>query len=239
MPYPGNLIMIDGIAGSGKTTVINAMFEQLVAEGRSCWRLQDWKEEAPPRFDDVKEYDVLFTYEPTRHWVGAAIRNELSHNKMFRALSHAHAFALDREIQYRRLIIPALQAGRTVIQDRGVSTSLVYQPTMAHGPSLHAVKALPGNVVALANAPQHLVITRAPFEHVAERIRTRADESKGVYSIDLDLLRRADERFRAPWFRKLFESRGTTLHDLDTSGTLEQSKANAIAILSNILKETK
>ena len=110
----GTFIMIDGIAGSGKTTVIQAMFKELVARGLRCFRLQDWKETHPPRFEEIPDFDVYFTSEPTRQWIGAAIREEMSRvDQLYGGEELAHAFALDREIMYRRLIIPAKRAKKS------------------------------------------------------------------------------------------------------------------------------
>lgn len=228
-------IIVDGIAGSGKTTVIRTIHEHLCTQGKTCFRLQDWKEERPPTFDEINQFDVYFTYEPTRTWVGRAIRYELSQTNLpYGGEELAHAFALDRQIMYRRLILPALNAGKIVIQDRGVTTSLVYQSIMPNGLSVDEIAKLPGNKLALDHAPNHLILTTIPIEQIIERIADRKDEGKGVFG-DIELMRRVDVRFREQWFRELFESHGTQLHTLDTSGTIEESKANAIQLISSLL----
>lgn len=234
----GKFIMIDGIAGSGKTTVIKAIYDW-VQSRYNCFRLEDWTKDRPPTFDDVKNVDVLFCFEPTRQWIGAAIRQEMSQTEQpYDGLELAHAFALDREIMYRRLILPALQAGKIVIQDRGVSTSLVYQPIMPNGIPVLEVANLPGNKLALQHAPDHLVLTSVPIEQIAERIRMRpaTQGAVGVFA-DVEFMRRVDIVYRAPWFREMFESHGTQFHTLDTSGTLEDSKANAVQLISKLLEE--
>jgi thymidylate kinase len=232
----GLFIMIDGIAGSGKTTVIKAMYEW-VESHYTCFRLEDWTKDRPPTFDDVKNTDVLFTLEPTRQWVGAAIRQEMSQTEHpYDGLELAHAFSLDRQLMYRRLILPALDAGKIIIQDRGVSTSLVYQPIMPNGISAQDVANLPGNKLALEHAPDHLILTSVPVEQIVERIRMRPSSqgAAGVFA-DVELARRVDAVYRAPWFRELFTSHGTQFHTLDTSGTLEQSKTNAVDLISKLL----
>ena len=228
--------MIDGIAGSGKTTVIQAMHETLVTQGVRCYRMQDWKGDHPPAFDEIPDADVLFTFEPTRTWVGRAIRDELSHIKDYNGVSHAHAFALDREIQYRRLILPALDAGKIIVQDRGVSSSIVYQPIMENSLSLEEVCKLPGNALALENVPTHFIHIDCPIDRIADRIRSRTEESKGVY-IDVEYLRHVDARYREPWFRELFESRGTQMHSIDTGGTLEETRERAAAMIRQLVRQ--
>lgn len=233
----GTFIMIDGIAGSGKTTVIQAMFDHLQTLGLRSFRLQDWKESHPPTFKEIPDFDVYFTFEPTRQWIGAAIRGEMSRaDQPYGGEELAYAFAIDREIMYRRLIMPALEAGKIIVQDRGVSTSIIYQPIQSNSLSLEEILLLPGNNLALQLAPTHLVLTSTPVEKIIDRIRNRpaSQGAAGVFA-DVELARRVDARYREPWFRELFESRGTRIHTLDTSGTLEQSKSNAIALIATLL----
>jgi thymidylate kinase len=237
METPARLVVIDGIAGSGKSTFVRAAVEWAREQGRRAFDLAAWSAERddPPRFEDVSEHDVFFTFEPTRQWTGAAIRRELSRTDVpYSGTSLAHAFALDREIMYRRLVLPALAAGKTVVQERGVCTSLVYQPIMPAAPSIEEIAALPGNALALSRPPDHLILTRLDPALAVERLKDRGDESRGVFA-DIELLRRADERFCAEWFRDLFLSRGTILHDLSTAVPIETANASAKALISTIL----
>ena len=235
MQMKGRFIIVDGLTGSGKSTVMDAVGDWAVQCGHRIFRLHDWKESAPPRFEDIPDYDVYFTYEPTRSWVGAAIRYELSRtDKPYGGEELAHAFALDRELSYRRLILPALEAGKTVIQDRGVSSSIVYQPVMPNSVSLETILSLPGNKLALEHAPNALVLTKLSATVAFERIASRADENKGVFA-DLNFLKQQEERFAAPWFRELFEQRGTTVFELDTSDTLDESRRRATDLINHIL----
>jgi len=227
--------MVDGIAGSGKSTVLKSVHTWAQESDHRIFRLIDWNEPAPPRYEDVSDYDLYFTYEPTRNWVGGAIRYELSReDHPYGGTELADAFALDRQIMYRRLIIPALEAGKIVIQDRGVSSSLVYQPIMPQSVPLEEVMNLPGNQLALAYAPDALILTRIPAELAHARIHARTDEAKGVFA-QLDFLKQLEERFQEPWLKELFETRGTTLHTLDTSGTLEETNTQATQLIQSIL----
>lgn len=235
MQTKGRFIIVDGLTGSGKSTVMNAVTDWVVACGHRIFKLQDWKESAPPRFEDLEDYDVYFTFEPTRSWVGAAIRSELSRtDKPYGGEELAHAFALDRELNYRRLILPALEAGKTVIQDRGVSSSIVYQPVMPNSVSLETLLSLPGNKLALEHAPTAMVLTKLPAAVAVKRIAQRGGESKGVFA-DVEFLKKQEERFASPWFRQLFEERGTKVFELDTSGTLEETQRLATELIDHIL----
>jgi dTMP kinase len=235
MENNSRFIMIDGITGSGKSTVIHAVQDWAVECGHRVFRLQEWTQSCPPTFQDIADFDVYFTHEPTRHWVGAAIRHELSReDNPYGGEELAHAFALDREIMYRRLIIPALEAGKTVIQDRGVSSSLVYQPVMKNSVPLETVLSLPGNALAMRNAPDALILTSLSAETAFERIKTRAEESKGVFT-DLAFLKQQEERFASLWLKKLFEDRGTQVFQLDTSMPLQEVQASAKKLIEYIL----
>lgn len=215
--------------------MLHAVTDWAVECGHRIFRLQDWQEPAPPRFEDIPGYDVYFTFEPTRTWIGSAIRHELSRSDLpYGGEELAHAFALDRELSYRRLIIPALAAGKTVIQDRGVSSSIVYQPVMPNSVPLEMILSLPGNKLALEHAPTALVLTKLPADVAAERIAGRGGESKGVFA-DVKFLKKQEERFASDWFHKLFEEHGTNVFELDTSGSLEQTQRLATELIDHIL----
>ncbi|MCR4313701.1 MAG: hypothetical protein NUV84_00435 [Candidatus Uhrbacteria bacterium] len=235
MQTKGRFIMVDGLTGSGKSTILNAVTQWAIECNHRIFRLQDWKEPTPPRFENLEDYDIYFTYEPTRSWVGAAIRYELSRtDEPYGGEELAHAFALDRELNYRRLILPALGAGKTVIQDRGVSSSIVYQPVMPGSVPVETILSLPGNKLALAHAPTALVLTKLPAAVAAERIAQRGGESKGVFA-DVEFLKKQEERFASSWFHQLFEERGTKVFELDTGGSLEQSQRLATELIDHIL----
>lgn len=235
MEPKGRFIMIDGIAGSGKSTIIRAVQTWAEACQHRIFRLNDWTDSAPPRFEDISDYDVYFMYEPTRTWIGRAIRYELSRDdEPYGGEELAHAFSLDRQIMYRRLIIPALNAGKTIIQDRGVSTSLVYQPIMPKSVPLETVMNLPGNRLALAHAPHALILTKLSAEEAMKRIQGRNDDSKGVFG-QLEFMKKIEQRFGESWLKELFESHGTTLHDLDMNGTLEETSLRAQQLIDHIL----
>lgn len=227
--------MVDGILGSGKSTILRAVQSWAEEKQHRVFRLHDWKEMEPPRFDQIADYDIYFTYEPTRTWVGRAIRYELSRDDLpYGSDSLAHAFALDREIMYRRFVIPALEAGKIIIQDRGVCSSLTCQPAMEQGVTREIVRDLPGNRLAIEHAPDALILTKLSAEEAHRRILARDDESKGVFG-HLPFLKKLEQHLQDPWLRDLFESHGTTLYELDTSGTEEESTQRAQTLINEIL----
>lgn len=234
----GRHIMIDGIDGSGKSTVVGAIREWAKTCNHRIFDLGVWcKEHANlPRFDEVADHDVFFLFEPTRVWVGAAVRQEMiGAGSTYNGLEQAHGFSLDRLILYRRLIIPALAAGKKVISDRGVTTSIVYQPEMPGGPTLEELLALPGNAEALKHRPDDLIIATVPPEKALARLPARTDGDPTQMYERIELLAKFDERYRSDWFAKLFTDRGTIVHRLDTDCPIDEAKTRAVSLISSIL----
>lgn len=235
MQRTGRFILVDGIDGSGKSTLIQAMKGWSEACEHRVFDLHDWTEDTPPRFEDMAEFDTYFTYEPSRTWIGRAIRYELiNKDQAYGAEEIAHAFALDREIMYRRLVLPALHAGKTVIQDRGVSTSIIYQAGMDGGLPLEAILHLPGNALAMKHAPDALILTKLPAEVALSRISSREKDDQAIFE-QLNLLKRFEQRFAEPWFRDLFTSHGTRVFELDMTGTEADTNLRAQQLVDHIL----
>ncbi len=230
----GKFIMVDGITGSGKSTVFRFLQEMLRCNKSVVTK--DWYKthNRPPRFSDFAEEQILFTCEPTYWWVGASIRDELSHHpdRYFAPLL-AQAFSLDRYLQYQTLILPALEAGKTIIQERGFTSSVIIQPIMKHGPTLEDLLALPGNALALENPPDHFIFLDLDPEVAVDRLKLRDSENKGVFE-QTDILRATAERFRAPWFRELLTSRGTKIHTLNANQPLDMIKTDLFGIMKEI-----
>lgn len=234
----GTFIMFDGIGGSGKTTVAETVVRALEARGSTVFRQAKWEAErgTTPSLADVGNADVLFTAEPTKAWIGAAIRGELSRtDDPYDGVSAAHAFALDRAVLCRRLVHPALAAGKTVVQDRGVCTSLAYQSLMTGGLSADEIAALPGNQLALSRPPDVLVLVRVSPETAAKRLASRSGPTKGVYG-NVDFLARvARESYETAAFRARFERLGTRVLDLDAEPPADTVASAALALLADAL----
>ena len=232
----GKFVVIDGIAGSGKSTLIKAAKFWAEQRDYKIFDLLDWTKENrnPPTYEQVADHDIFFTFEPTKTWVGAAIRYELSRtDQPYSGLVAAQAFSLDRLIMYNRLIIPALKAGKKIIQDRSVSTSIAYQPAMDDSVSLEELVQLPGNALALKNAPDLLVLTDLEPENIIERIQNRNDDNKGVYQ-DVEFMKQIAERYRAEWYSQLFLDHGSSVHTFDTRTPKQTMTINFIKLLETI-----
>lgn len=101
----GRLVSIEGIDGAGKNTVLRRVRPRLPG--------------------------VLFTGEPTRSPLGAAIRERL-HGKTD-ALALCYLFLADHAHHVARTVEPALARGRSVVTNRYIDSRLAYQGATLEG----------------------------------------------------------------------------------------------------------
>ena len=225
--------MVDGLDGSGKGTVIDALRDYLETKGKKVFDLRKHCNEhiELPEFSELKDYDVIVNAEPTYSFLGRAIRDEIvkDNQRNYSGLTTAHAFALDREILYKKVIIPALNAGKTIIQERGVVSSFVYQPIQLERMNLQDIMNIPGNRLALKYAPNLLVITQVDPQVVIHRLENREKKDHAIFE-KLVFQRQIANRYESEWLKKLFEGKGSKVQFLDTNypKTVEDTKRLAI-----------
>lgn len=106
MKKRGIFICIEGIDASGKTTQSRRLVRKLLRKG----------------------YDAVYTTEPTNGAIGRLIRKHvLEGKKRIPSVVEALLFAADRVEHVQREIQPALKAGKIVVSDRYLYSSLAYQ----------------------------------------------------------------------------------------------------------------
>ena len=106
MAKRGVFIVFEGIDGSGKSTHIKALANELRSQG----------------------YSVLTTSEPSKDRIGRFIRRYAERNDhRLTPETEALLFAADRFEHVMTIIEPALKRGRTVISDRYIYSSIAYQ----------------------------------------------------------------------------------------------------------------
>ncbi|MDO8481085.1 MAG: hypothetical protein Q7S65_04690 [Nanoarchaeota archaeon] len=201
----GQFVMIDGIEGAGKHIVM----EEAASLFKHVFDLRAYAKEHGrfPAPEDIQP-DVVLSVEPTYALVGRAIREEmLKSDYKYSALTTAHAFALDREMLYNKVILPLRKLGKTIIQERGIVSTLVYQPVQLDQTTLRDVMNIQGNKIAIKNAPDYLVIIKVDPEKVAHHQKKAFD---GLF-----FARKIEERFEAEWLSQLFERFGTKVRYLD------------------------
>lgn len=236
----GKFIMLDGLDGSGKGVVVKALKEYLVKKGKKVFDLKEYWQDihAIPDVEEANDYNIIISYEPTYSWVGKAIREEIirESNRKYSGLTTAYAFALDREILYRKFLIPCLEKGKIVIQDRGVVTSIVYQPEQLEKISLKDIINIPGNRLALKYAPDLLILTKVDPLVVVERLKQRDKKDSAIFE-NLIFQRKIALRYESEWLKKLFEGQKTKIVYLDTNSprTEEDTKNDAIKIYEEFI----
>lgn len=105
-PYPGKLIVFEGGEGSGKTSHIQLIADDLRNTGRS----------------------VVFTKEPGTTEKGQKIRKILlDQNTQLTAEEELDLFIENRKDIFETIVIPALEQGDIILGDRSSPSTLAYQ----------------------------------------------------------------------------------------------------------------
>jgi thymidylate kinase len=251
----GKFIVIDGLDGIGKSVVLDAIVDYLKDKGQRVLDLHEYWEEHGfhPDFDNkenghpnpyyvnLDDYDVIYSSEPTHVGIGKVIRQEVivKNGRPYHANLTAECYSTDRLVLYKRVILPALNAGKTVIQSRSVSTSIVYQPIQSElqkedSLTIKEVLALQGNKLALDNAPDLLVIpTIKDVNILFERLAGREKDDNCNFE-KIKFQEKIKPLFESKKLRKIFEKRGTVVKYLDAGISIESTKKQAI----DLYKET-
>jgi dTMP kinase len=174
----GKFIVLEGPDGSGTTTHSSLLAEELRREGR----------------------DVLFTAEPTNSAIGFFIRKQLKAKAIDSPSALQLLFCADRAAHIETVIRPAIKAGKTVISDRYVISTLIYGEALGLDPEwlLHVntpflqpdvmMIALPAFEVCMQRIGQRSqldIFENLPFQRKIYDLYQRAlDDDKSIVHID-------------------------------------------------------
>jgi len=246
--YPGKLFEVDGLDKSGKGTSLDAIREYLEGKGARIFMTSNYERqynEYPPKHA-WQDYDVIMVDEPSFCLTGSEIRNviiNIHNSPWFHTLSTARYYARDRNQQNKIIVIPALKAGKVVVQGRGVSTSLVYQPTQDHfwrqthtqSPIIHfdTITRIPGNAKELTILPNTLIFTRASADVVMARIR--GDKEDNARFENLTFQKVIESIYGSNEFHEFFRTAGVQVNTCETGESVGQTRENIVHLFTEFL----
>ena len=235
----GRFVVVDGLDGIGKGVVESALVRNIKGK---VFDSIEWCKRNPVSRPDISllnGYSAVLTAEPTYCGVGCDIRNVLIANAnegKFPSGTLIRAYALDREIQMRSFVLPALVSGYDVVQSRSVATSLCYQILNAEDEGIDPIRTRkdilkdPGNIYQLENIPDLLIIpTIGNVGELMNRLGLRDKNDDAIFERE-EFLRRAKVCYESNWLRDIFKKRGSLVAYLDAGISVESSKNQAVEI---------
>ncbi|MDD5725987.1 MAG: hypothetical protein PHC53_01055 [Patescibacteria group bacterium] len=256
--------IIEGIDGSGKSTVLNACRAWAEDRGVTFFNVIEFSEREGrlPNVEEVGKATGLITAEPTFCWVGKAIREEIiakhensdtrnvtretsdgshvtSHESRYTGWETAQAFALDRLVQFRRLVIPFLQnhPERIIFQDRGLGSSLAYQPLQDTSLTTGQLVELPGNAQTLAFSPSLLILIRAEATATMARLAQRTEKQDKDIFEEPSFQQRLAQRYLSDDVLGHFRQAGTKIAEVDGNQGIDQVASAVKSLLSQNLPD--
>lgn len=137
------LVTLEGIDGSGKTTVFDALQGSLPAE-------------------------TVFTREPTESWYGDAVHRSID-NDTADPLAELFLYTADHADHLSRVIRPALQSGKSVISDRYADSRYAYQGATLAGELSDPIEYIKSVHEPFSEPPDATLYFDVPAEIGAER----------------------------------------------------------------------
>lgn len=209
----GYYIEFEGIDASGKSSLMDAVNIDL--QNR---RVLSWATREPGSPHDK---------------VTTAIRDLFKSGLDIDPLAEVYLFAADRAQHLRKVVMPMLNRGATVLQDRGIWSTVAYQG-YGRGVSMELI-VLMNKLLAGTMPPDLIIWVDTPVETAADRLKTsRNDEihrfnqltfQEKVYKGYLDLFNK-----KTP---ELFYADSPPVVRLDGRRSLAELKADAVAAILN------
>lgn len=248
-PDQGRLIALDAVDGAGKDSMAIALVQELERRGQRVCDLDDFvrnRAKAPLLFppgnsDFFDHFDVIKVSEPTYGGIGYVIRDEIMKKGAYDVEATTWAHALDRQVLYERTVLPFLRSkpGRTVIQVRGLMSTLAYQPLEAEDQgrrlSVEELLTLPGNQLELSRRPDLILILACSPETAQKRLAARQEKVDGDKFSDPRFQARASMRYRSPEVLGVFERLGTRVVLIDAERTEAEVASDCVNALALVI----
>jgi thymidylate kinase len=239
-------IVVDGLDGIGKSLIIDEIVKFF--DGKRILDLHYYWEQHHNHPDfaldpnnsnyiPMDSFELIVSSEPTHAHIGDQLRTEVyaRNSRNYSAYFTAMMFAADREILYRRVHIPALKAGKIIVQSRCISTSIIYQSLQDSDKSIsiNDILSISGNELALKHAPSLLIIpTIKSADEIMRRLDRRYKKDNAIFET-FDFQMKLKPYYESNFLKEIFESRGTTVKYLDAGISVESTRAQA----RNIMKD--
>jgi dTMP kinase len=145
----GYLVVIEGIDGTGKTTLARNIY----------LRLED------------KGFPVIFTFEPTDSIWGRKLRRSFSASERLTPEEELELFLKDRKEHVEKIIRPSLEQGKIIICDRYYFSTMAYQGARGLDP-----EAIRKTNEIFAPIPDLVILLELDPETAIKRIRKSRGE---------------------------------------------------------------
>jgi dTMP kinase len=210
----GQFVTLEGVDGSGKSTVLSHLGQALAAQG----------------------YPVVLTREPGGTDIGRAIRAVLLdvESTGMSPLCEAMLYAADRAQHISEVIQPALEAGNLVLCDRFTDSTIAYQ-SFGRGLERAWVEQL-CEVAADGLVPDKTLLLDLPVEEGFRRLaHRRATQDEGRREARLDEETIAFHRRVYAGYRALAEASPDRFVIVDASRPVEEVVRACLEVLAPLL----
>lgn len=210
----GQFVTLEGVDGSGKSTVLSHLGQALAAQG----------------------YPVVLTREPGGTAIGRAIRAVLLdvESTGMSPLCEAMLYAADRAQHISEVIRPALEAGNLVLCDRFTDSTIAYQ-SFGRGLERAWVEQL-CEVAADGLVPDKTLLLDLPVEEGFRRLaHRRATQDEGRREARLDEETIAFHRRVYAGYRALAEASPDRFVIVDASRPVEEVVRACLEVLPPLL----
>ncbi|WP_217588382.1 dTMP kinase [Lentibacillus saliphilus] len=209
----GSFITIEGGEGAGKTTILKTIGTILREKG----------------------YDVVVTREPGGIDIAESIRDIILDpaHTMMDGRTEALLYAASRRQHLVEKVIPALKAGKIVLCDRFIDSSLAYQ---GYARGLDMEDVLNINQFAIENAmPDLTLLFDITPEEGLRRIAQNDQREKN--RLDMENMQFHERVYEA--YHQLADRFSSRIRIIDASQTEEEVTENALTYVMTYLNKTK
>lgn len=204
MTYPGKLITVEGIDGSGKTTQVKRLIDYL----------------------NLKGFQTILVREPGGTEVGEAIRNILLNVEM-NSVTELLLFMASRVENIKLNVLPALKEGKVVVCDRFIDSTMAYQ---GYGREVLSEVLYLQPLIDKLIRPDHTLFLDLRLEDSIERMNKRIGQDKDrLDSLDIEVKRRIYNGYQMA-----FESDPKRNVKIDAGGPIDVVTSNILMWIDNI-----